>query len=252
MNAALLFLCLSLSPSACPQGCSPACVCGCNRGDPCRCLTISAKPSTPAPSASEPVTQNFGIDIEKLKEQTRPRYTLGDREVTREEALAAVEAPEIPDESNKLRLVVIGSETDRKRVLSDLESYPGLQKLKDSVVVNAYPAGSVVLKHKGFVVDGSPSIYLLAPDGKVLGRNLDGQYHGPAVLTAAIEQAQGKPYDPNKDPDLKPKPPEPKQPDQFPARPFDPGQLPGWVWLALGAGAFLWLNSRTNDRSPNQ
>lgn len=220
----------------CPQGCSKQCDCGCAKGEPCRCARDGGE-----------VTYNGGIDTSKLSGARR--YLHNGREVSREKALRLIEsnpeAPDLPDESKLLRMVLIGSEPDRKRVLDDLQQ-PRLAKLKDRMLVQAYDAGDPIARRRGYVTTGSPSITLQAPDGKVIARNRDGTYPGAEAFAAGVIEA-AKPYVPDLDPDLNPKPaPKPKDPEPAPApaQPFDLAKLPGWAWGLAGVALALFLTRK--------
>ena len=173
-------------------------------------------PARPAAKseASLAAEENYGIDREKWSRE--PRRAAGAR------------VP--PDDARKARLTVIGGEAERRAVLSDLEAEPDLRGLRERVAVQAYPPDHWAVARCGFKTDGRPTIYLQAPDGRVLHRQ-DDYAGGAGRLAEAIRKADPS-YDPRKDPDLT----RPKAPDSS----FDPARWPAWGW-ALGGAAALWL-----------
>jgi hypothetical protein len=129
-----------------------------------------------------------GVAPEKISKQER--YTLNGREVG---------AGEVPKDSKRLRLTIIGSETERKKVTDDLNQNPLLMPFTMNLLVRDYAPEHWHVARSGFVTTGHPSIYLQAPDGKVLHRT--DSYPGPAPLAEAIRKVDPN-YDPKKDPDL--------------------------------------------------
>ncbi len=181
----------------------PACDCGCAEGKPCPCvltwvdqtegeyaLLRSGKqigsyhtgkgvwrslgadgvwgPKEFAPPAGAPalpiveaqVGQNFGVDSDKIGHG----YQKNGRESTRAEVMQAIGSASF-DDAKKIRLTVIGSETDRKKVLADIDTDPALAPHKDRLLVQAYAPDSWAVAQAGFVTSGTPTIYLQAPDG---------------------------------------------------------------------------------------
>lgn len=181
-----------------------------------------------------PTVLNYGVKLGKLG--STPRYRLNGVEVTRDQAIAAVEGAEIPDDAGLLRLTVIGSKEDRAQVLEDLDKHPALIHLKGKLLVQAYDATDPRVSKRGFVCTGKPTIYLSAPDGQVLARNLDGEYRGPEALAYAIGAAGGKPYEPEKDK------PMPVKPEPSPlAVPKSLADVPAWAWVAGVVALFLFF-----------
>src|SRR5207302_1542541 len=106
----------------------------------------------------------------------------------------------LTDDSQKLRLTIFGSESDRADVLSKLPA-----DLKDKLSIQAYAPEHWVVGQRGFKLGAGTTIYLESPLGIVLHRQ-EG-WDGPDSLAKAIERADPN-YDPSKDPDLR-KPPKP-------------------------------------------
>lgn len=173
-------------------------------------LTLRPDSGSPVPSSSTegdlPVVEqdgvkNFGIDREQFG-QPKERITLGGREITHAEAKKLLEAGSLTDDSAKLRLTIIGSEADRKRVLDDLKG--PLADLAGRFLVQSYAPDDWAVARAGFQTAGKPTIYVQSPSGKVLHRQ-DDYADGADGLRRALEVIR-KPdpnYDPSKDRDLR-------------------------------------------------
>lgn len=164
---------------------------------------------------------NYGVETEKLGNGERywvnkARQFFGDT---------------LPDDKNRIRLTIAGGTDDeRKKVLADLASSPQLAPYRDGLLVQAYEADNWALR-PGFVTSGHPTIYLQAPDGKVLHRQ-DDYSDGATGLATAIRKANPQ-YDAKKDQDLR--------------RPviitpsLDISKLPAPVWAIVGGITVLLL-----------
>jgi hypothetical protein len=95
------------------SSCHPLCTCG--RGDPLG----SAK-------------KNFGVNTDRIAKDEV--YTVNGRLYQ-----GPIGQP-IPDDSGKLHLTIIGAETERQRVLTDLATAPDLAEFRDRFLVQDYPA----------------------------------------------------------------------------------------------------------------
>jgi len=180
---------------------------------------------------------NFGIMQERLN-GSGSRHSINGHNVSETDAMAALKG-ELADDSQKLHLTVIGKESDRRNVLSDLDVHPALAAVRDKVLVQGYDPNHWAVADAGFRVTGQPTIYLQAPGGKVLHRQDD--YRGPDQLAAAIRRADPS-YQPDQDPDLNKTNPPPAPTS------FDLSRIPGWGCGAFGAGlAFLILRRRTSQ-----
>ena len=226
-------------PAPAEAGCDCGFGCDCG-GEPCEC----APPAAPAKIAAE---DNYGLDTSELGK--RGRYTISDgkgrRSVTRERAVESVQAG-IPDDGKHMRLLVVGTDAERKAVLDDLERSPALAPWKGRLVVQSRPEDALTREHK--VPSGHPSILVQAPNGQVLARNLDGKYQGADALARGLEAA-AKRYDPSKDVDL-------WQPGNAPAPAPGPAPSGGvawqvWALAALGAAAVFLLFWRPTRADAN-
>ncbi len=194
----------------------PACDCGpsCDCGDACHCATKGE---------SLPHWMTHGTDPGKLA--GREEYRVGGRAVGRDEALQTVRAAALTDDSRKPRLTVIGSPDERKKALEALPA-----DIKDRWLVKEYAPDHWAVRGAGFKAEGHPTVYLQAPDGKVLHRQDDAD-----KLAEAVRKADPA-YDPSKDPDLR----KPKAPDR-PAAPDQQHPWAGWVVAGcVGLAALLW------------
>jgi hypothetical protein len=210
----------------------PACDCcpSCGCGDACRCP--DGKPCCDgckcvAKADALPHWMTHGTDPGKLT--AREEYRVGGRAVSRDEALQALRGAPLADDSRKPRLTVIGSPEERRKVLAGLPD-----DVKERWLVKEYAPDHWAVSGAGFKADGHPTVYLQAPDGKVLHRQDDADN-----LAAAVRRADPA-YDPNKDPDLR----KPKAPDK-PAAPDEPHPWAGWVVAGcVGLAALLWKGQK--------
>jgi hypothetical protein len=190
---------------------------------PRRCVGVAAK-----------VIPNFGIMQAKLNGSTS-HHSINGRSVSEQDAFTALQG-KLTDDSQKLRLTIIGPEDKRRPVLTDLAANAGLASLKDKVLVQSYDPSHWAVANAGFRATGQPTIYFQAPDGKVLHRQ--DEYRGPDKLAEAIRKADPN-YQPDKDPDLN------KNNPPSPSPSFDLSHIPGWCCVACAAGiGFLILCRR--------
>jgi len=127
---------------------------------------------------------------------------LNGREISRSEAMRVFCDAGLIDDSDRLRLTVIGTDADRRRVLDDLKG--PLADIAGQCVVQDYPPDHWAVARAGFYTAGSPTIYVQAPDGTVLHRQ-DDYADGADGLRAVFERLR-KPdpdYRPDKDRDLR-------------------------------------------------
>lgn len=218
------------SAGAAGQSCPDCCGCGrCGTECPCLatgrvcgtgcCCVVAAADAT----AQKEVWERGGVEWDKVQDE-RSRIMMGKREISRAEAMRLVEG-DVPDDAAKLRLTIIGSEADRKRVLAALDQ-PPLAEFKGRFVVQAYDPNDWAVKNYGFVTSGKPTIYVQMPSGKVLHRQ--DVYTTAEDLATALRKADPG-YDPKKDPDAR-KPALPWMPDL--------SQIPMPVWIG---GALVLL-----------
>lgn len=191
-------------PSPCSDGCT-CCECengcACGRGKPCG-------PGCPCVTGKQVIEQNeqwvtSGVDADKIGRTER--YTISGKPASKREVLQAL-AEGLPDDAAKLRLTVIGAdEQQRNRVIDDLARDAKLAKFRDGVIVKSFSPDHWQVKRMNFVTSGKPTIYLQAPDGRVLHRQDDYDDGAEGLATAigrvdALREPDPK-YDPKKDPD---------------------------------------------------
>lgn len=194
--------------------------------DPCRCLDGGV----PCDSCLVPgAVRNFGVDMSKLGGKDKPKYHLNGNPVSREAAVDAIENG-IPDDSGKLRLTAIGGKSETEQVAKDITG-PEFADLKDRLVFKAYEPSHWAVAQSGFVTTGKPTIYLQAPDGKVIHRQ-DDYADGAPGLVKAIRKADPN-YKPEKDRDL-------RKPTLFPGLP----PMPSWAWALIALVASLFFPKR--------
>jgi len=187
-------------------------------------------PTAAGTKAWQSPTHNYGVDTSKLGNQEK--YTLhttaGSRQLSKDAAQGLVGAS-LPDDSQKLRVTVIGPEDKQKQVLADLGRLG--PDLSIWAVTRAYAPEHWSVQ-PGFVKTGSPTIYCQAPSGKVLHRQDDYEGGGEA-LVEALRKAKAT-YDPKKDPDLR-----------VANQDTDVSKTATWgLALALGAGLCQFLQRR--------
>jgi len=161
----------------------------------------ASKPEGQLPVVEQDGVQNFGIDRSGLN-STAERITLDGRQITRAEAAQILQAGSLADDSGKLRLTVIGTESDRRRVLDDLKG--PLADIADQCLVQDYSPDHWAVAKVGFYTAGKPTIYIQAPDGKVLHRQ-DDYADGASGLRQAFEHVRRPDpnYRPERDRDLR-------------------------------------------------
>jgi hypothetical protein len=212
-----------------PCDCCPSCKCK----NSCHC-TPTSKCDPDCTCGEEPVekvTQNFGLDLDQLdKDSGKETYKINGKEVSKARAIEAIEGGTLPDDSNKLRLTVIGPDAERQAVVNDLKSSPLLSSVRDTCLVQDYAPDAPMLQSCGFVTTGHPTIYLEKPDGTVLHRQ-DDYAGGAEALATAVRKA-----DPNYHPDTDPNK---TKPDLIPG--LDLADINPLVWLAGGGLVFLVL-----------
>lgn len=142
----------------------------------------------------------------------------------------------IPDDSKKLTVTVIGTKADRDKAAAELRTHPDAERFNvwsvppDHHSLKDTETGKTVYK-----TDGTPTLYVQAPDGKVLHRQDD----AVNVVDAVRKAVKG--YDAAKDPDLRKAHPSPK-----PTTPDAVGAFPTCCLMA--AIAVLLYLSRRNQR----
>ena len=214
----------------------------------------------------EPPALDFGCEYRGPS--AGARYSVSGRPATREEVLGLLagrgharhaEAPQVPDKSARLRVVVIGSEEERGAAVQALVGHPGFSAYRDRVIVQGYAPDAWEVAECGYRTDGHPTVCVVAPDGPVHGKVLHRQddFAGGAdallavlarLLPAAGPRAERGPdpgYDPAKDPDLRKA--APPAPGPGPA-PLDVPPYAGGLLMLGGAAALLALTARRAAR----
>jgi len=140
-------------------------------------------------------TVNFGIDRSQVERSGRERVTVYGRQIDVAEAIRMLD-------TNKPRLTVIGSKEALERVKRDLQG--PLKDLAKDFLIQYYEPSNWAVRDAGFKTDGNPTIYVQAPDGRVLHRQDD--YKDGADGLRKVLTAIRKPdpnYKPERDPDLR-------------------------------------------------
>ncbi len=238
-------------PPATGCECTSACRCydcSCAKAGPCvpgcTCArdTSSAAPTPTVEQSSSDKSSDplpGGVQPEHLS--NREVTTINGKEVSLPRAIEALYAGNIPPYLGYLRVLVIDADASRRKMVQgELSKLP---ECKD-VVVQAIPPDHWHLKDRDgkqvFYTAGSPTIYMLAPDGEVLHRQDD--YQGGVESTAGALRKARSEYDSRKDPDRrKPQPPGPTpEPIPAPSPSPLPTQVPTWLVIA-GIGTIIIL-----------
>jgi hypothetical protein len=132
----------------------------------------------------KPEIMNFGVDRSHIGKE---RYVINGLNATEAEALQALADKSLPNDKHLLRLTIIGPADLRKKVRSDLENNPLLTCFSDKYLIQDYDPSNWAVK-AGFYTEGSPTIYLQSPTGKVLHRQ-DDYEDGAAGLATALRKA---------------------------------------------------------------
>jgi len=149
---------------------------------------------------------NHGVDWDKINPH---QATFNGRKIGCDRAIELI-GKQVPDDSKRLRLTVIGTDAQRQEVLTQFAAIE--PEIRDRCNTWAVAADHWSLRDGGagqvvFKTQGTPVIYLQDPAGKVLHRQDDSKDF-PQALRKAI-----KGYDQAKDPDLRKKePPRPGEP----------------------------------------
>ena len=164
----------------------------------------------------EQIEQNFGLDRSRLDRGVE-KFWLGGREVTRKQAYTALSGAgkDLIDDREKLRLTVIGTASECKAVIQDLETNPALSVFADTLLVQSYRPDNWAMKDIGFA-PGTPRIVVQGgPDFRGAGKVLhsQGDYEGGATALADALRRVRPDYDPNKDIDKRKVPAKPTAPD---------------------------------------
>jgi len=143
---------------------------------------------------------NYGIDLSEMKGRPESYYHNG-RSITKESALLLMGTQGIPDDSDFIRVTVIGSEAIRKKVRDDLQNDPALLDFRFITVVQDYPKDHWAVSNIGYEVNGDIAIYVQSPDGTVVHRQND--YTDGAVGLATALRKVDSSYRKGGDPDLR-------------------------------------------------
>ena len=161
-------------------------------------------------------------------------FVVNGEPASKDAALSRLGADKIPDDSNRPRLVVVGTTAARKKVLDDWSSTPQLQAFKDKVILQSYSPDHEHVRgiYEAF---SDVSIYLMASDGKLITWQPD--YDGPERLAKGLEAGLRK-----ADPSFNPK----KTPDL--SKPLASNDVILVGLCCLGAARIAVVNKKVNQR----
>jgi hypothetical protein len=166
-----------------------------------------------------PPTRNFGLDRSKMR--GGEHYTYNGEEIGKDEATHLVghtDNPKIPDNSKKLRVVVVSDDHDR--IVSDITTNPAFASFKDKCIVQGFLSTQWQIAGVGY----APGITVTDATGKQL--LYEPKYTDAPTFVDALRKA---------DPDYKP------TPNPAPLPPLLPWLkcVPWSVWLLLGVAAVV-------------
>ncbi len=171
---------------------------------------------------------NYGVDWDKIADH---RATFDGRTISCEKAHELI-GKQIPDDSKKFRVTIIGTDSEQKDAMTQYAMLEPTLKDRCStwlVTADHWSLKDGVTGQVAFKTDGHPVVYLQAPDGKVLHRQDDAK-DMPMAIRKAV-----KAYDAKKDPDARVDPLTPTTPIH-PALPV--------CCLAAAAAAFVYLKGK--------
>lgn len=149
-----------------------------------------------------PAAPLFGVVSEKIAPDGLSHYSIGGLAANRADALRAIEAASgIPDDKDKPRLIVIGTEVGRRKVIDDLARDPLFTFWRDKLVVLQYPPNhDAIAADRGFVqpLGDEPVIQVQRHNGEVYWRQETYAGGAPELAKALRDKVPG--YDPARDP----------------------------------------------------
>lgn len=186
----------------------------------------------------EPDPLNSGIIVDKLAKNGEEKATYNGKEISPAKAYGLVMGSEIPDDADLPRLTVVGDQSFRFRLLTDLESSAELLRLSGKVAVGIYPPTTRGLSERGY---SKPGIYFTDKAGKRLWPEPISEYPGPASLADKVEKALTPPVvPPTPGPTPNPEPSPSPEPAPAPVAPSN-ANLFLLVLLAAACGALAVL-----------
>lgn len=177
--------------------------------------------------ATDLPASNFGIDLDKLNREPEKIVLNGTRDLTKRQAIEEVQKHQLPDEKDKLWLVVVLSKAERKPVLDSVKSVTG------KLLVQEYDPSSPMVRLRKF----EPGITLMLHDGKQL-------LHQPSLDATKLLAKITNPGSPSLPDD--PLPPINPTPNPNPLPPLDLSKLPPAVYLIVAI--LLFLLGRNSER----
>lgn len=162
-------------------------------------------PEPPPQPKKEDHRQNFGIDTGNFPHLPfgEERYSMGGCCISREDALRLIGDRQLPDESSKLVISVIGTPDQTKRIMDDLQGQlaPFLNGFRKPKV---YLPDSWEITGVGFRPKRTPYISIQTAEGVELHAQSDYDDGAPGLRKAIERLRKPNPqYDPSKTPDLR-------------------------------------------------
>jgi len=183
----------------------------------------------------------FGVVHEKIPEEES--YSIGGVKADRTGVRKLFAGDTLTDDSSKLRLTLIADKEVSERISGDLKSHPALANVAPKFTVQSYQWGDWATEV--FRPDPARRFHLsLQGPANQSGRGIEyhaqTEYTGPedlaVAMAAAIRKADPS-YEPNRTPDLRPKPNVPPAPEPAPVDSLWTGLLIILFFIfALGKG----------------
>jgi hypothetical protein len=191
--------------------------------------------------------QNFGVRSDLLPRlgQGEECYRVNGRRVDSRTAYQTLaQGGTLADDSGKLRLTVVGSESACRQVAQELDQSPALAGFKDKLLIQCYRPDDWAIEPFKLKDLPATEFYLCiqrppALDGRGEALHAQTSYRGPEALAVALQEALRKAdpkYQPDKTPDLTKPPAAPATPLGLPSRPV----LAGGALLAVLLMALVW------------
>jgi hypothetical protein len=175
---------------------------------------------------------NHGIDWSQINDH---QATYSGRKISCSAAIELI-GKQVPDDSKKFRLTVIGTDAEQKEALKQWSAIePAVRDRCNAWAVTAdhWSLKDTVTGQTVFKTDGSPVVYFQSPEGKVLHR----QDNAVGMIESVRKAVKG--YDSSKDPDLRKQAAKPATPTDNSIHPAIPV-----CCLLGGAGLLLYLKGK--------
>lgn len=196
------------------------------------------KPAKMPKPAEELIQQNFGVDLEKTKcDHEGGYFRYNGKRISKHEAIELIGA-DLPDFSNKLHVMVVGSPAERAAFLDQIRA-----DTTDCVVQDCEPS------HWWAMSGGyKPGVWVVKPQNSTYGTPVwyQADYNVSAFKQGLQAVRSPTPPDPDKIPGPNTPKPKPKPDDPKPTDGLTTAQ-----WLGIAAAAVLAFLALTHRSQPD-